>query len=425
MKLIIIHPFGNSNVREALLGFVKVNLIYKFYTCIATFPDSLLDKISYIGPLKELKRRNFSPELKSYTHMVPFKEVGRQLAIKGNLKFLTKHESGFFSVDKVYQKLDAIVAKKIKKGLFDGKKAVYGYEDGSILSFIEAKKKQMTCFYDLPIGYWRFAHEILEKEKKKNPGWANTLLNFNDSQSKLDRKDQELSLADEIFVASTFTAETLKRYPDKLAPVHIIPYGFPPAIDKRLIKPKTDPLKLLFVGGLSQRKGLSYLFEAVAHFDADISLTIVGNKVCQNCRPLDDALSKYNWIPSLPHEEILELMRAHDVFVFPSLFEGFGLVITESMSQGTPVITTSRTAGPDLIEDGVNGWIVEAGSSSSLQECIGRLIEERDEVDIVGEAALVTARRRPWSMYGKELAEIIVKYDQTSSNMKETNKDFS
>ena len=52
-------------------------------------------------------------------------------------------------------------------------------------------------------------------------------------------------------------------------------------------------------------------------------------------------------------------MREHDVFVFPSLFEGFGLVITESMSQGTPVITTDRTAGPDLIKNDENGWLLK------------------------------------------------------------------
>lgn len=47
----------------------------------------------------------------------------------------------------------------------------------------------------------------------------------------------------------------------------------------------------------------------------------------------------------MPHDQILNLMRTQDVFVFPSLFEGYGLVVAEAMSQGTPVITTSRTCG--------------------------------------------------------------------------------
>ena len=50
-------------------------------------------------------------------------------------------------------------------------------------------------------------------------------------------------------------------------------------------------------------------------------------------------------------------MKEHDVLIFPSLFEGFGLVITEAMAQGTPVITTDRTAGPDVISDNENGCL--------------------------------------------------------------------
>jgi glycosyltransferase involved in cell wall biosynthesis len=58
-------------------------------------------------------------------------------------------------------------------------------------------------------------------------------------------------------------------------------------------------------------------------------------------------------IAGSPHfriHEVLREMQRHDVLVFPSLFEGFGLVIVEAMSQGLPVITTSHTAGPDIIE---------------------------------------------------------------------------
>ncbi|RYY17333.1 MAG: glycosyltransferase, partial [Cytophagaceae bacterium] len=109
-------------------------------------------------------------------------------------------------------------------------------------------------------------------------------------------------------------------------------------------------------------------------------------------------------IPSLPHAQILALMRQHDVLVFPSLFEGFGLVITEAMSQGTPVITTDRTAGPDLIAHGHNGWLVEAGNTAALQATIAELVRRPELVTQAGQAAQDTARRRPWQVYSQELA---------------------
>lgn len=229
------------------------------------------------------------------------------------------------------------------------------------------------------------------------------------SQAKLDRKDEELKLASRIFVASSFTAKTLNDYPGKLAPVDVIPYGFPTVTGSRdYEKIAGRPLRLLFVGGLSQRKGIADLFAAVERLGDAVSLTVVGKKVTPDCPALDAALAKHRYIPSMPHAEILKTMRAHDVLVFPSLFEGFGLVITEAMSQGTPVITTDRTAGPDLITHGKNGWLAEAGSTDALYNAIAALLQQPDSIPAAGLAAMEKARSRPWQVYGQELASAII-----------------
>jgi glycosyltransferase involved in cell wall biosynthesis len=159
------------------------------------------------------------------------------------------------------------------------------------------------------------------------------------------------------------------------------------------------------VGGLSQRKGLSYLFEAVQGLEEQVALTVVGNKVVANCDALNAALQYHTWIPSLPHEGILDCMRAHDILVFPSLFEGFGLVITEAMSQGTPVITTNRTAGPDLITPGLDGWLVEPSSSAAIKKVFSNILEKPELLKQFGQAAQFKASTRPWSVYGDELAQ--------------------
>jgi len=101
-------------------------------------------------------------------------------------------------------------------------------------------------------------------------------------------------------------------------------------------------------------------------------------------------------------------MKQHDILLFPSLFEGFGLVITESMSQGTPVITTERTAGPDLINHDENGWLIEAGSTEGLIASIEDAIRRPAQIVDAGKAAMETARLRPWEVYGKELAASII-----------------
>lgn len=407
MKILLSHPTGNANVRAALKGFKEANLLVAFYTTIASFSGSFLDKLSAISFLKEIKRRQFDSNLREITKTHSFKEFGRLIAIRLNILGLTKQESSLFSIDSVYRNLDDIVSKKLKS--IKEINAVYAYEDGALQTFKAAKKLHITCLYDLPIGYWRSARKLLEEERIKRPDWACTLTGFEDSIQKLENKDEELALADQIIVASSFTKLTLKDYPrDNLVPITVIPYGFPPIVPNRIYNNlENRPLKLLFVGSLSQRKGIANLLEAVAVLGNEVSLTIVGHKVVENCHPLNEALKQHHYIPSLPHSEILKLMREQDVFVFPSLFEGFGLVITEAMSQGTPVITTNRTVGPDLIVDEENGWLVEAGSTTSLLSCIKKIINNPSLIKKAGLAAIATAKQRPWECYSNELSSYI------------------
>lgn len=411
MKVIISHPTGNQAFRAAALGLQNAGMLAGLKTTVATFPNNIFDKLSSFGPFAEFGRRQYDPTLAVYTKAWPWHELARFAATKAGFKNLIKHETGIFSVDAVYRDLDKKVAKSLKQMAANGTNAVYAYEDGALFSFREAKKLRLQCLYDLPIGYWRASKRLLEIESERWPEWAATLTGLDDSEEKLARKDEELLLADKIFVASQFTANTLKDYPGNLASIEVIPYAFPPVAGSRnyTLSSASKPLKLLFVGGLSQRKGIADLFAVVEKLKNHVELTIVGKKSTDQCPALDAALAKHKWIPSLPHSKVLEMMQTHDVLVFPSLFEGFGLVITEAMSQGTPVITTDRTAGPDLIAHGENGWLVEAGSTNALQAAIEELLQRPESVAEVGREALQTATKRTWDMYGQELAKAIGK----------------
>ena len=407
MKILLSHPTGNSFVRNALIGLYKNNFLHSFHTSISIPKTLLFNYLSKFKLLNELKRREFDMSFYNFTYQYPFKEIARLFCSKFKLHYLIRHEIGIFSVDKVYQNLDSKVSKFLKYN--NSITAVYAYEDGALNTFQTAKKLGLKCIYDLPIGYWKTARNLLIDESKKRPEWSNTLTGFKDSNDKLARKDQELALANYIIVASSFTANTLLDYPSKLNNVIVIPYGFPPVNFKRkFISTKNRPIKLLFVGGLSQRKGIANVIEAVEYFGNNVELTIVGNTIVNNCIPLNNALLKYNWIPSLPHYKILDLMADNDILLFPSLFEGFGLVITEAMSQGTPVITTNRTAGADLIKQGENGWLVTPGSTESLISCIQNILSQPEIIQFVGQNAMNTASNRPWSKYSDELSKILI-----------------
>jgi glycosyltransferase involved in cell wall biosynthesis len=408
--ILLSHPTGNQNSRAVLHAFAQEELLYEFHTSYALFQEHFLQK--KLAP--QLARRQFDQHLKQKIKTYPYFEFTQRVLNKIKLEWLVPREGDKISMYDTGKYMDRRIAKRIALANAGTIKAVYAYEDMAKQSFESAKIKQLKCFYDLPIGYWRAYQDLLAKEQQQKPLWASTLTGFQSSEQKLLQKDKELELADHIFVASQFTANTLNYFPQPIkAQLHVIPYGFP-NVDT-VVKQRTydfhrtkRPLKLLFVGGLSQRKGLSYLFEAVEAFGDRVELTVVGRKVSEDCEPLNTALNNCcKWIPSLPHPQILELMRASDLFVFPSLFEGFGLVMTEAMSQGTPVIATERTAAPDMITDGKDGYIVKAGSSQELIIKIESLLAQPEKLEQMGKAAANTAAKRPWSVYGQELSQKI------------------
>lgn len=396
MKILISHPTGNANTQAAIDSLYRANLLHSFHTCVAVFPASLFYKLC-IGPLKTFRKRTFNTSLKPYTYKYPFKELLRNLKI-GNV-----------SVDKVYHNLDNHVSQYIQKH-HDEIGAVYAYDDGAYIQFKQAKKLDIKCLFDLPIIHWRTYQRLLQNEELMNPEWAETLGNtFHDPKEKLERKDEELMLADHIFVASPFTKQSIEQdFPYRHADISVIPYGFPDVYKDRLYTSvKSRKIKFLYVGRLSQAKGLSYMFDALNKFKNEIELTLIGQRSTDNCSALNKALNENNYLGSLPHDEVLKEMRNNDVLIFPSLFEGFGMVVTEAMSQGTPVLTTNRTCGVNFIENGENGWLVNAADVKQLQNTIQTILDNRENLADIGRKAMQTAKQRPWLKYEEELSSKI------------------
>jgi glycosyltransferase involved in cell wall biosynthesis len=263
----------------------------------------------------------------------------------------------------------------------------------------------MKCIYEHPIVYWRKVREYQLEEAEMHPEWAPTLGALGDSEEKLARKDQELALADAVIAPSTFSKNSLAHAPDLKVPVQIIAYGAPLISDRAGTSDRGGRLRVLFVGALSQAKGLGYLLQAAAHLGHRIELTLIGQRVSAVI-PERTVLDRYRWIPSLPHEELLQEMSRHDVLVLPSLHEGFGLVIPEAMAQGLIVITTPHTAGPDLITDGVDGFVIPIRSAEAIEETLDRLMTDGKLLSEMKLAARRKAEIRPWESYRRELASM-------------------
>jgi alpha-maltose-1-phosphate synthase len=404
--ILFTHPTGNANVRHAALGLRHAGLLEEFWTCVNYRPGGF-DRLLPRGLTNQLKRRAYPDELTQAIRTRPFHEIMRLLAPKFGMRRWVQHETGRFSVDAVYRALDRAASQRLRSGKFRG---VYAYEDGAEFCFRVARERGLRSLYDLPIGYWRAARELLLEEAERQPEWAVTLSGNQDSNQKTARKDAELAMADVVYVASSFTRKTLEHAPDFNGKVVIVPYGSPTRPGPMAPKPerrRDGKLRVLFVGSLGQRKGLSYLFAACRQLEGVAELTVIGQKPLEACAILDRELSAVRWVPTCPHQQVLAEMAAHDVFVFPSLFEGFGLVLLEAMAMGLPIITTAHTAGPDLIRDGVEGFIVPIRSSTAIAERLELLHRDPVRREDMSQCARLRSREFSWESYEKTLAACV------------------
>jgi glycosyltransferase involved in cell wall biosynthesis len=159
---------------------------------------------------------------------------------------------------------------------------------------------------------------------------------------------------------------------------------------------------LIFVGRVTQQKGLPYLLYALQqliHAGTPVRLTIIGaGAELGNLRRAVkdfDIESRVTFLGEVPNERIAEHLLTHDIFVLPSLYEGFGVAVVEAMAAGLPVIVT-RCGGPEFFVDDTFGRICEPGNVQSLQAAILELLSMRRE-DLLKMGA--RARRKAVATY--------------------------
>jgi glycosyltransferase involved in cell wall biosynthesis len=215
-------------------------------------------------------------------------------------------------------------------------------------------------------------------------------------------------MADYCLAASEFTRRTLVAAGVAPEKIEVIPYGIDVArFPVRKSRAPSKPLRLLFVGTLCQRKGIKYLLDAIDLLPAgSVELTLVGRRADQ-----------MEWLPrnhpairvreSVSAAELLDAYAEADVFVFPSLAEGFAHVLLEAMASGLPVIATDRTAAPDLMSQGEAGYIVKAGDAADLASHIEKFVRDPAQVLKMGAAARRRAEEMPWSRFRNGVAEFV------------------
>ncbi len=177
-----------------------------------------------------------------------------------------------------------------------------------------------------------------------------------------------------------------------------------------------SPIELLAVGALIPRKGYTYLIAALADVQyEDWSLTIVGatdhdRRYAAQVREaiLESGLrSKITLKGFLSDRELQACFARADVFVMPSLFEGYGMVLTEAVARGLPIVSTTGGAIAETVPDDV-AIKVEPGNSAALADALNRVLSSFELRQNLSEASWSIGRQLPrWEDCAVTIAEIL------------------
>ncbi len=407
MSIIISHPTGNKNVRAVIEGLDSEGLLEEFHTTLLADAKAAWIKLLPASFRNEWLRKTYPVS----THKIvshPILEIARMLFSKFNIKGPVRPEFGWASVDAVYHNLDKKVARRLS--VLKEKKditAVYAYEDGALETFKTAKKLGIKCIYDLPIAYWETSLKLLREEADRLPQWAATLGGGTKaSQAKLERKTNELELADTIVCPGTFVRNSIPLWAQSKQ-IIMSPFGSPEGSYNPTYEAgrKNKPLRVLFAGSMSQRKGLGDLFAAFRLLNTNRVELIVMGSLQASMNFYKNEFNYFTYEAGRQHEKVLELMRSCDVLCLPSIVEGRALVMQEAMSQGLPVIITPNTGGEDLIIEGETGFLVPIRSADLIAEKISLLLDRRELVFEMGLMARKHALSYTWKKYQQQIIQ--------------------
>ena len=154
---------------------------------------------------------------------------------------------------------------------------------------------------------------------------------------------------------------------------------------------------LVFLGNVIPRKGIHYLIEALGNVTSDYHMLIAGDYSNKKYYSKLISLAKKNgsiknieFLGRISDEQKEKLLQKAYVFVFPTLNEGYGIVMLEAMGHGVPVIAFNNSSVPYIVEHKKNGLLVKNRDVNDLAEKISYVLNNSDSVSCMGEYALRT-----------------------------------
>lgn len=299
-------------------------------------------------------------------------------------------------------------------------KIILSHRTSSYYVFKSPRSSNAHKFLNYPIAHHVWCDKYCRIESIENPFWQSLLQGNRFTKREIKHMDKEIELSDRILVPSTFVKKTFLLEGVPYSKIILLPLGHSSEYqsdsfdDLSKIENPTrtqfDPLRVVFVGQLVQRKGLSYLLEGFnrANLPLGSSLKLVGLDTSGLAKSRIRNLPNVFALGHLSRSQIKEVLLQSDLFILPSLFEGFPLSAIDAMSLGIPVVVSDNTFAEDLIQHEVSGFIVKSRDSKEISDILEFAAANPQKIKDIGVIGMQIAQKYDWKSYQSNLNQLLL-----------------
>jgi glycosyltransferase involved in cell wall biosynthesis len=265
--------------------------------------------------------------------------------------------------------------------------AFFSYTTGALEALELLEERGVPTIVD-QIDPARTEDEIVRQEEELWPGWASTPGRIPDVY--FDRLAAEWKRASVVVVNSEWSRSALVQQgvpPEKL---RVLPLAYDAPVLPELTETRSHVRTILWLGQVVLRKGIQYLMSAARRLPADRLRFVVAGPIGISREAVASAPSNMSFLGPVTRDRVSDLYRSADLFVFPTLSDGFGATQLEAMAHGLPVIATRNCA--EVVEHGVNGLLVPARDPEALAKAIEEAAFDDGKLRSMSAAASAMAR---------------------------------
>jgi glycosyltransferase involved in cell wall biosynthesis len=406
-SVLVANPGAIPEMVMMAVGCAKAGILGRYVTPIALSSGTISPKVRWAVPShtrrqieRQLKRRELPAHLAAASIQRPawLLEWLFQLSRKSRLlKFaeipLMRSRNHWF---------DRGVANRLGKN----DTALIAYHTAALSALKRSRQIGVPSFLEYPIAHHSVAERILREESRREPEYASTLQFHSFPPTYRQLLEAEIDLADHIFVLSTFHKRSFLEAGIDENKLIVTPLGVDTDLFRPANKQQDGVFRIVFVGQITQRKGISYLINAFRMAAIPHSELIFVGRLQGSHQPWA-AVSNIRRLSAVSRWELPAIYQAADVFVLPSLAEGFPLTALEAMACGLPVIVSNHTFGDDVVRDGLDGYVTRIRDAEAIADRLRDLYENPDRRETMARAARQRAEQFSWERYEERIVAAV------------------